>query len=174
MFTFYPSIKYCIFVYIHIYHFVGTTCCLIMTYVTTTTTTTTTTTHFVHIFVTCSTADRAKSIKTRATINESPTDKLIRELREENSRLLEMLNGMKTGVAGELGQPHGVSEEGLSPCRSGATSIICVYVHLNHTFECVFYFKSVTNAFLKHKHLLLNIYERTYFYFFLFSKKFLG
>lgn len=39
-------------------------------------------------------ADRAKAIKTTATVNESPTDKLIRELREENARLMEML---KTG-----------------------------------------------------------------------------
>nr|XP_022300390.1 kinesin-like protein KIF28P isoform X2 [Crassostrea virginica] len=39
-------------------------------------------------------ADRAKAIKTTATVNESPTDKLIRELREENARLMELL---KTG-----------------------------------------------------------------------------
>lgn len=37
------------------------------------------------------TADRAKAIKTTATVNESPTDKLIRELREENARLMELL-----------------------------------------------------------------------------------
>lgn len=43
---------------------------------------------FVYIF---SAADRAKSIKTKAVVNESPTDKLIRELREENARLLEKL-----------------------------------------------------------------------------------
>eukprot|EP01135_Chromosphaera_perkinsii_P006545 Nk52_evm17s539 gene=Nk52_evmTU17s539 len=36
-------------------------------------------------------ADRAKKIKTQAVINENPTDKLIRELREENARLLQML-----------------------------------------------------------------------------------
>ncbi|XP_041367866.1 kinesin-like protein KIF28P [Gigantopelta aegis] len=36
-------------------------------------------------------ADRAKAIKTMAVINESPTDKLIRELREENQKLMEML-----------------------------------------------------------------------------------
>ena len=36
-------------------------------------------------------ADRAKAIKTKAVINESPTDKLIRELREENARLMEAL-----------------------------------------------------------------------------------
>ncbi|XP_047136420.1 kinesin-like protein KIF28P isoform X2 [Hydra vulgaris] len=40
-------------------------------------------------------ADRAKSIKTSAVVNESPTDKLIRELREENARLLEQLKAAK-------------------------------------------------------------------------------
>ena len=39
-------------------------------------------------------ADRAKSIKTTAVINESPTERLIRELREENERLMnELKNG---------------------------------------------------------------------------------
>ena len=38
-------------------------------------------------------ADRAKQIKTKAVINESPTDKLIRELREENEKLKKMLEG---------------------------------------------------------------------------------
>eukprot|EP00039_Didymoeca_costata_P024122 m.9333 g.9333 ORF g.9333 m.9333 type:complete len:1041 (-) comp4048_c0_seq2:54-3176(-) len=38
-------------------------------------------------------ADRAKQIKTKAVVNESPTDKLIRELREENARLQAMLGG---------------------------------------------------------------------------------
>ncbi|CAD5124283.1 DgyrCDS12576 [Dimorphilus gyrociliatus] len=42
-------------------------------------------------------ADRAKSIKTKAVINESPTDKLIRELKEENERLKKMVEG-KGGV----------------------------------------------------------------------------
>ena len=42
-------------------------------------------------------ADRAKSIKTKAVINESATDKMIRELREENARLLAQL--MKGGSA---------------------------------------------------------------------------
>ncbi|XP_052103729.1 kinesin-like protein KIF28P isoform X1 [Mytilus californianus] len=36
-------------------------------------------------------ADRAKAIKTVATVNESPTDKLIRELREENAKLMDMI-----------------------------------------------------------------------------------
>ncbi|XP_062500955.1 kinesin-like protein KIF28P isoform X2 [Corticium candelabrum] len=36
-------------------------------------------------------ADRAKQIKTKAVVNESPTEKLIRELREENDKLLLLL-----------------------------------------------------------------------------------
>jgi len=37
-------------------------------------------------------ADRAKQIKCKAVINENPTEKLIRELKEENARLMEMLS----------------------------------------------------------------------------------
>ena len=59
-----------------------------------------------------STADRAKSIKTRATVNESATDKLIRELREENARLMEMLKKMDLGLGPQMSQEQGVSEEG--------------------------------------------------------------
>ncbi len=51
-------------------------------------------------------ADRAKSIKTKAVINESPTDKLIRELREENKRLMELLKkgGGGAGTDNEEGK----------------------------------------------------------------------
>ena len=56
-----------------------------------------------------SSADRAKSIKTQATVNESPTDKLIRELREENAKLLEMI---KKGNYQITDAPSGASEEG--------------------------------------------------------------
>ena len=38
-------------------------------------------------------ADRVKRIKTKASVNESPTEKLIRELREENAKLMQMLGG---------------------------------------------------------------------------------
>ncbi len=38
-----------------------------------------------------STADRAKAIKTRATVNEDPTEKMLRELTEENERLKKMV-----------------------------------------------------------------------------------
>jgi hypothetical protein len=36
-------------------------------------------------------ADRAKKIKNATVINESPQDKIIRQLREENAKLREML-----------------------------------------------------------------------------------
>ncbi|XP_064643927.1 kinesin-like protein KIF28 isoform X2 [Lineus longissimus] len=38
-------------------------------------------------------ADRAKQIKTKASVNEDPTEKLIRELKEENDALKAMLEG---------------------------------------------------------------------------------
>ena len=52
-------------------------------------------------------ADRAKQIKTKAVVNESPTDKLIRELRAENARLMEMVGG-GTGGAPKLHGPDGL------------------------------------------------------------------
>lgn len=63
-------------------------------------------------------ADRAKAIKTKAVVNESPTEKLIRELREENQRLLDQLKisggGQPIVMQAEPGQPQmvGISEEG--------------------------------------------------------------
>jgi hypothetical protein len=36
-------------------------------------------------------ADRAKQIKTRVTVNEDPTDKLLRDLKKENQRLKTLL-----------------------------------------------------------------------------------
>ncbi|XP_050405735.1 kinesin-like protein KIF28P [Patella vulgata] len=49
-------------------------------------------------------ADRAKKIQNNAVINESPTERLIRELKEENDRLLEMLksHGKKGNNSEEL------------------------------------------------------------------------
>ena len=46
-------------------------------------------------------ADRAKAIKTKATVNESPTDKLIRELKEEIARLKK--GGATAGGGGDGG-----------------------------------------------------------------------
>ncbi|VDM43500.1 unnamed protein product [Toxocara canis] len=43
-------------------------------------------------------ADRAKSIKTKAIVNESATERMIRELKEENARLLEMIQSGTVAV----------------------------------------------------------------------------
>ena len=59
-----------------------------------------------------STADRAKAIKTKAVINESPTEKLIRELKEENARLMAELKKGGGGGGGQAAVIQGIAEEG--------------------------------------------------------------
>nr|XP_039267271.1 kinesin-like protein KIF28P [Styela clava] len=56
-------------------------------------------------------ADRAKSIKTKAIVNESPTDKLIREMKEEIKRLQDQLKGGGTGGVVIQGIPQDEVEE---------------------------------------------------------------
>ena len=55
-------------------------------------------------------ADRAKKIKNQACINESPQDKMIRELKEENKKLKEMLR--KLAAAG--GETINLAELGIT------------------------------------------------------------
>ena len=55
-------------------------------------------------------ADRAKQIKTKATVNEDPTDKLIRELREQNEKLKSQLAGGKVDMA-EIGKANHFSSK---------------------------------------------------------------
>ena len=55
----------------------------------------------------CLSADRAKAIKTKAVVNESPTDKLIRELKEENKKLQEMLKKGGSGGAAKVDDGKG-------------------------------------------------------------------
>lgn len=73
-------------------------------------------------------ADRAKQIKTSAKVNEDPTEKLIRELKEENDKLMEMLKKAQAGEAVKIsadddddddseGQKEGMSEEELADLR---------------------------------------------------------
>lgn len=45
-------------------------------------------------------ADRTKSIKTNAVVNESATERMIRELKEENARLQQMIQGGGTSGGG--------------------------------------------------------------------------
>lgn len=74
-------------------------------------------------------ADRAKQIKTTAKVNEDPTEKLIRELKEENEKLMEMLKKAQAGETVKIsaddddedddnaGQKEGMSEEELAELR---------------------------------------------------------
>ncbi|XP_076324558.1 kinesin-like protein KIF28 isoform X2 [Tachypleus tridentatus] len=59
-------------------------------------------------------ADRAKQIKTVATINEDPTEKLIRELREENEKLKKALDH---GDVGLTGVEPGMSEDEIAKLK---------------------------------------------------------
>ncbi|XP_063722151.1 kinesin-like protein KIF28 [Symsagittifera roscoffensis] len=69
-------------------------------------------------------ADRAKQIKNKATVNESPTDKLIRELREENEKMKLLLEGGGLTLAQLMEQSgqdenaaKGISEEDKEEMR---------------------------------------------------------
>ena len=44
-------------------------------------------------------ANRAKKITNKAIVNESPTDRLIRELKEENAKLLTLLSKRAPGTS---------------------------------------------------------------------------
>ena len=59
-------------------------------------------------------ADRAKQIKTSAKINEDPTEKLIRELQEENDKLKAMLAGKNIDTSALLaeGEEDDMTAEG--------------------------------------------------------------
>lgn len=57
-------------------------------------------------------ADNAKKIQNKAVINESVQDKMIRELKEENKKLKEML--LKLSKASASGQTINLQELGLS------------------------------------------------------------
>ena len=57
-------------------------------------------------------ADNAKKIQNKAVINESVQDRIIRELKEENAKLKEML--VKLSKASATGQTINLEELGLS------------------------------------------------------------
>ena len=60
------------------------------------------------------TADRAKQIKTKATVNEDPVEQMIRELKEENEKLRAKLKGGKLDKEDmvAMGASEGMSDEG--------------------------------------------------------------
>jgi len=59
-------------------------------------------------------ADRAKQIKNKATVNEDPTAKLIRELQEENQRLKEMYATGGGGAMPSISEEDKAEMEGMS------------------------------------------------------------
>ncbi|KAK3092350.1 hypothetical protein FSP39_001728 [Pinctada imbricata] len=61
-------------------------------------------------------ADRAKKIQNKAVVNESPTDRLIRELKEENAKLLEALK--KQGGVGRSDDLRHLLEENEKKMQS--------------------------------------------------------
>ncbi|EDO44751.1 predicted protein, partial [Nematostella vectensis] len=63
-------------------------------------------------------ADRAKQIKTTATVNEDPTEKLIRDLQEQNEKLMEMLKAAEKGGKITLTDDDDDEEEGLNMANS--------------------------------------------------------
>ncbi|PVD36027.1 hypothetical protein C0Q70_02997 [Pomacea canaliculata] len=62
-------------------------------------------------------ADRAKQIKTKASVNEDPTEKLIRDLQEENEKLKAMLGG-QTKMEVMKGDADDLDEAELAKLKS--------------------------------------------------------
>lgn len=67
------------------------------------------------IISSCLSADRAKQIRTRAIVNEDPTEKLMRDLKVENQRLKTVLTRgtidpqwLKNAVNGRPTNPQGM------------------------------------------------------------------
>jgi len=55
-------------------------------------------------------ADQAKKIKNTAIVNESETDKLIRNLKEENEQLKQMLEQLQASLPGNAGSSNSIQE----------------------------------------------------------------
>ena len=72
-------------------------------------------------------ADRAKQIKNKPTINESPQDKLIRELQEENKRL-------KAGLGGGSGNSQ-EAEEALKKAEEQMRQNELKMAEMNKSYE---------------------------------------
>jgi hypothetical protein len=70
-------------------------------------------------------ADRAKQIKTKAVVNEDPTEKLIHDLKAENAKLKEMLANGKADPA--LIASLSVQPNGASDCKYEILIINCVH-----------------------------------------------
>ena len=71
-------------------------------------------------------ADRAKQIKTKAVVNEDPTEKLIRELQEENDKLKQLLESGGVEIPDDDGE-HGIAKtEGMSKAGKNCKCMLCL------------------------------------------------
>ena len=85
-------------------------------------------------------ADRAKQIKTKASVNEDPTAQLIRDLQEENEKLKAMLAGKKLDTSELLaeGEEDDMTEEGRSEVVSQGQEVkvnsSCIFLLFFYVF----------------------------------------
>lgn len=75
---------------------------------------------------------RAKRIQNRAVVNESPTERLVKELKAENARLLQRLSrlGQDGRRASEETSKSRGQSRGTQPLRVGGVTV-CVRVQRN-------------------------------------------
>eukprot|EP00041_Stephanoeca_diplocostata_P027951 m.780255 g.780255 ORF g.780255 m.780255 type:complete len:618 (-) comp23280_c2_seq22:1699-3552(-) len=76
-------------------------------------------------------ADRAKSIKTTAVVNESATEKLIRSLKEENERMKQLL----VGKTMDIGSTKGLSDQEIAKLRRELEADIRAQLSKNQELE---------------------------------------
>ncbi|KAK2174587.1 hypothetical protein NP493_790g00004 [Ridgeia piscesae] len=113
-------------------------------------------------------AERAKAVKTLAVVNERPTDKLIRELREENARLMEMLKAgddliemvrEANAMSETLGKKRKFELAMCAPqvrrMEEEETNEVCVRMHNVHN-DTVFIWDR--NKFINRKHSMQEMY----------------
>ena len=77
-----------------------------------------------------------KNIQNKATVNENPIDKLIRELKEENERLKKSLGGGPVELGSEAA---GMTEEEKAAMRAEIEAEL-------RAQDCFHYFQSSTNT----------------------------
>ena len=76
-------------------------------------------------------ADRAKQIKTKAVVNEDPTDKLIRELKEQNEKLKAQLAGGKIDMTDidAMAKRENLSKEEIGNAQLLIHFYLAIFVH---------------------------------------------
>ena len=82
-------------------------------------------------------ADRAKQIKTKAVVNENPTDKLIRELKEANEKMRAQLASGGDAIELAPAATEGMSEKDKAVMRAemeaGAAITVTTYCCMHNT-----------------------------------------